>query len=907
MRRLMICAALIATAPCWAAMEMTEGQLQNGLHYFVKENQEPAGKVELRLVVKVGSRHELKDEKGIAHLVEHMAFRRTRHFAPGEINAFFNAQGMRWGNDSNAWTNWEETVYHFTVNKSELPRALQLLADWGSGIEFDPKELATERQIVLDEQRMRENAQQFWMEYADALYPGREYSQHMPIGETEVIQSLALARIAAFYKRNYIAPRMSVIVVGDVAGLTTEALIKEKFKSIPAGPIPQTQPLPKATQTLQLFSQDRMEGLAKPIVSWGWVEEWNGIPSEEGMQRDYLRSLALQIVQRRLQALDGNVYSSASMYRDDNLPHVQQWTLVLDALPGKEKPALEALLFAAEQARRTGVSADELKEVMQLERANYQIKQVQNNQQLTDLLLNHVLQGFNTDTPQERLNRLNEQEKTATPESVQKALDELMKSPGQIVKIFRPRGDSSPHHGVFDNSDLIAIQTEVKQRSFRDGARKIKPVQLMAKQPSAGKIVSTEKIAGGGVWRLENGMEVIWQQAEAGEKQIGLHLRSKGGLLALPKKLQLAGAVLANYQSRVGLNGVNPLQLRDVLAGHTATLQPYVSIDEAGASGLAANEDLELVLQMLYLGLQKPATDHQQRQDVTDQLQGWLNQRNDLSALLAHGETWPWRNNWSASDFKLLTTADIQQAHAMLLGEPKNLRLVLTGIKNPAEVAPLIERYLASLEPAKERADLQPISAMPLKPLHVMGSIAQSEAFLNWRFVTPQKIGARDLVLASALADVIRQRLMPVLRFDGGLSYSVSSDAQVTPGEGVVLSLTNNGPAMQCKEMVAKTTGVLHELAKNGPSAAEVASSLDLANKQEQDRLQKPTFKAQRLSFNWIYGDSLRDLQPDFSQVLTQAKLKDAAQRWINYDAAYLYAQGCKHNFSNEELAAMWK
>ncbi|MBM5575605.1 pitrilysin family protein [Deefgea sp. CFH1-16] len=95
------------------APDIIQGQLNNGLHYFIKPNQQPSNKVEMRLVVNVGSMSEKDDELGVAHLLEHMAFRQTKNFKAGQVKAFLDSHGMRWGGDSNAFTSHENTVYIF--------------------------------------------------------------------------------------------------------------------------------------------------------------------------------------------------------------------------------------------------------------------------------------------------------------------------------------------------------------------------------------------------------------------------------------------------------------------------------------------------------------------------------------------------------------------------------------------------------------------------------------------------------------------------------------------------------------------------------------------------------------------------------------------------------------------------
>src|SRR5947208_12489213 len=87
------------------------GKLSNGLTYYIRQNKKPEQKVELRLVVNAGSILEDESQQGFAHLDEHMAFRGTTHFKKNDIISFLQSIGVSFGNDLNASTNFDQTVY----------------------------------------------------------------------------------------------------------------------------------------------------------------------------------------------------------------------------------------------------------------------------------------------------------------------------------------------------------------------------------------------------------------------------------------------------------------------------------------------------------------------------------------------------------------------------------------------------------------------------------------------------------------------------------------------------------------------------------------------------------------------------------------------------------------------------
>src|SRR5688572_32552744 len=122
---------------------ITVGTLPNGLRYYVRANTRPEKRAELRLVVNAGSVLEDADQRGLAHMLEHMAFNGTKHFAKQEIVNYLESIGMQFGADLNAYTSFDETVYMLTVptdTGQTLAKAFQILEDWAHEVTLDSAE-----------------------------------------------------------------------------------------------------------------------------------------------------------------------------------------------------------------------------------------------------------------------------------------------------------------------------------------------------------------------------------------------------------------------------------------------------------------------------------------------------------------------------------------------------------------------------------------------------------------------------------------------------------------------------------------------------------------------------------------------------------------------------------------------
>ena len=111
--------------------DVTCGSLACGLRYYIKKNQKPEQRVALRLAVRVGSLQEEEAERGIAHMVEHLAFRATTNYDKLELVEYLESIGAAFGACQNAYTSFDETVYMLSVpsdGKDLVKQSIQVLS-----------------------------------------------------------------------------------------------------------------------------------------------------------------------------------------------------------------------------------------------------------------------------------------------------------------------------------------------------------------------------------------------------------------------------------------------------------------------------------------------------------------------------------------------------------------------------------------------------------------------------------------------------------------------------------------------------------------------------------------------------------------------------------------------------------
>jgi zinc protease len=205
---------------------MLERTLENGLKVIVDENH-AAKVVAAQVWVRVGSADEREGEFGLAHVHEHMLFKGTEKRKVGEIASDIEAAG----GDINAWTSYDQTVYHVTIASRELDVALDILADAVQHSVFDEAELSRELEVVLEELRRGNDtpsrvASEMLFDLAYSAHPYRR----PVIGFVDSVKSFTRDGILAFYRRWYQPRNMCLVVAGDVSADDVVAKAEHLFE-----------------------------------------------------------------------------------------------------------------------------------------------------------------------------------------------------------------------------------------------------------------------------------------------------------------------------------------------------------------------------------------------------------------------------------------------------------------------------------------------------------------------------------------------------------------------------------------------------------------------------------------------------------------------------------------------------
>jgi zinc protease len=205
-------------------------QLPNGLKVILVESKK-SPVVAVQMWVRTGSADEKKGEEGISHFIEHLVFKGTESFGVGEIAAAVEAAG----GELNAFTSFDQTVFHVTLSRQHIATGLQVIREMMGSPEFDAGEIDREREVVCEE--IKRSLDSPHRESSRVMFSNvfRKHPYGIPvIGYPKTVRGVSRKKILSYFQSRYVPSNMTLLVAGDFDTGELKAEIKKLFGGMKA-------------------------------------------------------------------------------------------------------------------------------------------------------------------------------------------------------------------------------------------------------------------------------------------------------------------------------------------------------------------------------------------------------------------------------------------------------------------------------------------------------------------------------------------------------------------------------------------------------------------------------------------------------------------------------------------------
>lgn len=787
------------------------GRLPNGFRYVILPNRKPEGRVALHLNVQVGSLMEQAHELGVAHFLEHMAFNGSRHFAPGELIPFFQRNGMAFGQDLNAHTGPQETVYKLNIaggDSDNFHTALRFLRDVADGLDIQPTQVERERGVILAEKAARDSIDNRAAgRLRKKLYAGTRFNQ-APIGDATVIRTVSPETLRDFYRAWYRPELMVLVVVGDLEPAAVEERIREAFQDFQAqaprrelaswGDVGLNGTIPfhdfyEAESTFVRFSA------LHPRV---WQDD-----TPESRRQWLHNSMAAGILSRRLQQLvaDGRAPFLRGMVQNSRAYNLLPSLHVVGVCPAPNwQETFRDLQDELSRVLEHGFLAEEVEQLRTEWMRGFETQARNEGNLLHDQVVKAVVHGVNS--------------------------NQVLQSAGQALEYYRPllqEVTAADLHAAFSgmwqtehrlvavtgNADLGPDADQKLLDMWRDGRQRamVAPVDpdavgfpYLDVPAVAGRVAARRSLPVPGTDLLlheldfANGLRVRLLPTPFQQGRVALDLHLGGGHSGVTDDQFVAArlAFMTDAQSGFGrLSALDALRLqRATGAGAGSRLARHATIissegETADLAGMLeamwtqyrepeiAREDLENLLKTLAMA------DLKRGRDVPSVAE-------DESARFFYGDGLRTRPLTEAMAREQELTVLRRHLQALHRGGDPVLNVV--GDFSPEEAEALVARFFGAEEvtyPAAVPADYAHVPSFPApahrqKTLQVEAELGQAELRLAWLRRLEDVGDRKALAVRRLLAAVIRERLRVRVREELGMVYAPDMFYRYTEDNG---------------------------------------------------------------------------------------------------------------------------
>ncbi|MCD8167461.1 MAG: insulinase family protein [Bacteroides sp.] len=888
------------------------GKLDNGLTYYIRRNSLPEERADFYIAQKVGSMQEEEEQRGLVHFLEHMAFNGTENFPGDGVKQYLETIGVKFGENLNAYTSFDETVYNITnvpVNREgAVDSCLLILHDWAGALSLEGEEIDKERGVIHEEWRNRDNATlRMYDKILPVIYQGDRYAHRMPIGLMDVVLNFPHQVLRDYYHKWYRPDLQGIIVVGDIDVDEIEQKVITLFSHF-ANPENEAERIyypvtdnkepivamttdPEATRT-QIYIFNKHEAVPPGERS-----------SIQYLVYDYARYMMSSMLNARFREIiqTGNApFVSAYSYDGEFFMSKTKdaFTGLIGSKEGEIREALAAYLREVYRVDRHGFTeseyvrarADFLREV----ESQYNERNNRKNGEYIREYVNNFLWNEPIPSEEEYYNLMNEIAPQVPLSVINGILGDLITQENLIITVMGPDKEAA---ACPTEKELLEIVARIEQENIEAYVGNVSDEPLISELPRPGKIVSEQKgIYGTTVLKLSNGATVVLKPTDFKQDEIIMKGISFGGTSLMPTEDIVT---IINLNSLLQLGGVanfSRTDLEKLLAGKKAGISLNVSNAQETVNGSCSPQDIETMLQLLYLSFTDLRYDEDAYNSYKSRLRASLENQaaNPMSAFVDTLYMTLMDHHPRALRMQVDLIDQIDYAKGLELGRERyedasDFTFLLVGNIDMESIRPLIEQYIASLPALNREETFRDNQMYPPKgevekrfyrrqenPKATIVSVYTGD--VEYTNLTRTKMSILSQILTLIYTEEVREK-------EGGTyGVSVSGSVDKFPKEDFTLQIffeTDPGKMDKLIDIVYKE---LTHIATNGPTETDLNKVKEFMLRKYTEQLKENGYWLGALNEYYTTGLDVDDKYQERVESITSEDIREFARLLLSQD-----------------------
>jgi zinc protease len=883
------------------------GKLPNGITYYIRHNEEPKDRAELRLVVHAGSILETEKQVGLAHFTEHMAFNGTKNFAKQELVDFLERSGVSFGADLNAYTSFDETVYMLqlpTDSMNVFRKGFQILEDWAHNVTFDDSEIDKERGVVIEEWRLGQGAsERMRAKYFPVILKGSQYATRLPIGTKQNLDTFHHETLKQFYKDWYRPDLEAVIAVGDFDTNEVEKMIKQHFGSIPkpVNPKPRKKygiPAQTGTQAVVLTDPEQPYNVVQILYKQPEIPE---AKTDLEYRAEIVRGLYNSMMSARLQEIaqkpDAPFLFGSSSY-EKFMGDKDALTLVAVAKDATAIPlATQTVLQENERVRQHGFTQGELDRakasMMSYIENLYTERDKTRSAQLVEELIRNYLHGEPIPGIEIEYNLYKQYLPTIKLNEVNVLINKWIKPTDRAIVVMAPESEKNK---LVSQEQILALVNKPigKLTAYED---KVMKGSLLVKEPTPGKIVDEKKIPEIGVTELtlSNGAKVVLKPTTFKNNEISISAISKGGVSLYSNEDYLSASNATSVALFGGVGNYDLNSLQKELSGKQVSISPSIGQYSEGINGGTTPKDLPTAFQLIYGYFTEPRKDTSMFKMLQQQMYAsLLNKGKDPGSVFGDSVNYIMGNyNPRRKPLTIERLNEIQLDKAFdvykdRFADAGDFIFTFVGNFKVDSIKPYIEKYIASLPSTGRQETWKDVGIR--YPSGIVNKVIkkgqENKSSVRITFTGMTQYSDLEATQLDQVAKILEIRLREVLREDQGGVYGVGVDANINrePVNSYGITISFGCAPENVDKLVSLVMKEVQALKENGPSQVNVDKVIAEDVRSLQTGVTSNAYWLYNLQQKYYHNEDPKTILDDPAMVkqLTTARAKELANKYFD-------------------------
>lgn len=815
------------------------GKTKNGTTYFIKNNPSHQNQIIFSLIMNVGSVMEEDDQLGLAHFVEHMGFNGTKKYPANEMIKVFRENGMRFGEDVNAYTSYDETVFYLVIpdDKPELVSfGIEVLEEWLHNMSYNSQEIEKEKGVVQEEVRASE--QPFSAAYLageEFLLEGTKYGVRYPGGKLDVIGNAPREVIKSFYDKWYKPSLAAISIVGNIDENHIEDAVLKHFQqqeediSRPYFPIK-----PEPTDSFQVDFFPIEDEQNKNSVAKIYFRKPVQVSRKENFFNNGLDQLVYTIVNQRLQEVVRTSVNVASMFimSSDYGIGSKIEEIILEPKEGKLFEGFKEMVNELEKLRRWGVSEEEFQQVI-IQLINDRDNNDLSNREWVQQFIRHFVKGQVIEDNQKVIAFLKNlsSSKIISLNDINRRLTTLGKTVGGRMAVVHALSESPPSAEEFVNyyqsSASLKIESPQTVRTIE---------QFLSDEQNnsigSGKFVRRkfDQENQGYVYTLGNGITVFFKSLDTLEKRVQVvGITPNNNFLDYintAKEIFNVG-ILDSTPAYLTLNGYGFQEVANYFRNHEIGFH-YTWGDNKSINISFPSNKLKEGFEVLYSSMRGLQIDDKAvnnfSNDMAYDLTSKITDENFLMGKNFFDSAFPdYPNRLPLEDYRMeyLDIALLNKILGNLVDNPGAYTFYITGNISEEELAPYIEKYIGSFSTSirknqKPVYDLGVTQEKVTKVEYERGA-GQSSVYYGW-VAEPTTATLKEAVIRDIISQVLDIKMLEEIREQESGVYSIGNIFFLKgflSSIGNVLLVSFSSKPERTEELIEKSATIVSEFANN--------------------------------------------------------------------------------------------